>query len=84
MRAAFVKRVVAGGQPAQLRQVPIVVFANKQDMEGAATGQKISEVLDLPLLGKDRCAIFETSAITGQGIPDGMKWLGNAIHQSYS
>ena len=69
---------------AQLRKVPIVVFANKQDMEDAASSQKISEVLDLPLLGKDRCAIFETSAITGQGLDEGMKWLANAINQTYS
>ena len=68
---------------AQLRKVPIVVFANKQDIEGAANSEKISEVLDLPLLGKERCAVFETSAITGQGLEEGMKWLANAINNVY-
>ncbi|EAX99891.1 small GTP-binding protein, putative [Trichomonas vaginalis G3] len=67
---------------AQLRKVPIAVFANKQDIEGAANAERIASILELPLIGKDRCEIFETSALTGQGLDDGMKWLSAAIETS--
>ena len=66
---------------AQLNQVPIVVFANKQDIKNAANAEKISEILDLPKIGQNRCTIFETSALTGQGIEEGMDWLVKAIDE---
>lgn len=67
---------------AQLKKVPIAVFANKQDIEGAANAERIAAVLELPLIGRERCEIFETSALTGQGLNEGMKWLVQAIDKS--
>lgn len=60
---------------AQITQLPIAVFANKQDLEGAINAEQIAEKMELSQIGKDRCCVFETSAMTGRGLKEGMTWL---------
>jgi len=68
----------------QLRETPVLVFANKCDLHGCMTVEKIYEGLDLVSLGKQgrRSAVFRCSATTGFGVEDGMKWLYGQMPQA--
>ncbi|XP_046383751.1 ADP-ribosylation factor-like protein 3 [Ischnura elegans] len=55
--------------------VPLLVYANKQDLLGAAPASEIAEGLGLLSL-KDRAwQIQACSATTGEGVKDGMDWV---------
>lgn len=59
----------------QLRNVPVLVFANKHDLVGARTGQEIAEALDLKQLTGRVWRVVESCGITGEGLNEGMDWL---------
>eukprot|EP01016_Furgasonia_blochmanni_P010752 TRINITY_DN1461_c0_g1_i4.p1 TRINITY_DN1461_c0_g1~~TRINITY_DN1461_c0_g1_i4.p1 ORF type:complete len:158 (+),score=16.43 TRINITY_DN1461_c0_g1_i4:321-794(+) len=63
----------------ELKNVPILVLANKQDLKTAMTEAEISEALGLTSLQNRQWAIFKCSALTGFGLQDGMEWIVNAI-----
>ncbi|CAI8055475.1 ADP-ribosylation factor-like protein 1 [Geodia barretti] len=63
----------------ELRTALLMVFANKQDMEGAMTPSEISSALGLSALKSRTWAIFKTSAIKGEGLEDAMEWLVNSL-----
>lgn len=52
----------------------LMVFANKQDIEGAMTPSEISTALGLSALKNRTWAIFKTSAIKGEGLEEAMEW----------
>lgn len=56
-------------------RVPLLVYANKQDLEGAKSAQEISEALRLGELRNRRWKTVACSAIDGTGIAEGMDWL---------
>ncbi|XP_033751347.1 ADP-ribosylation factor-like protein 1 [Pecten maximus] len=64
----------------ELKNVVIVVFANKQDIEGAMTLKEVSVALGLPSL-KHNHYIFQTSAIKGTGLNEAMEWLSQNLPQ---
>ena len=53
----------------------LVVFANKQDIEGAMTVTEVANALGLPALKNRKYQIFKTSAIKGEGLDEAMEWL---------
>lgn len=55
--------------------MPIVIFANKQDLAGALTPAQVSEGLGLTSIKDRPWAIFQTSAVKGQGLYEGLDWL---------
>lgn len=55
--------------------VPLLVYANKQDLEGAKSAQEISEALRLGELRNRRWKTVACCAIDGTGITEGMDWL---------
>ena len=61
----------------KLAGASLMIFANKQDLAGALTSEEIAEALDL---GGERFAtrhwsIMGCSAVTGQGLLEGMDWV---------
>jgi small GTP-binding protein len=57
---------------------PLLVVANKQDLEGAMSIQEIISVLDLDepeKLGNRSWHIQPTVATTGQGVEEAIKWI---------
>lgn len=52
----------------ELTGTPVVVVANKQDIEGAMKEKEIVEYLELKHISGRLCTIQGTSAITGSGI----------------
>ncbi|KNC48219.1 ADP-ribosylation factor-like protein 1 [Thecamonas trahens ATCC 50062] len=62
-----------------LNGVPLVVFANKQDVDGALTPAEVTEALGLARIRDRQWQIFKTSAIEGVGIDEGLDWLVHAL-----
>ena len=59
----------------ELRDVPLLVFCNKQDMPGALKPEKISEELGLAGGEKGRdWSVRGSSAIKGEGLDEGLDW----------
>jgi ADP-ribosylation factor-like protein 1 len=56
-----------------------MVFANKQDLPGALTAAEISEKLGLATIKSRQWAIFQTSAVKGEGLYEGLDWLTNTL-----
>mmetsp|Transcript_107562 Transcript_107562/g.261123 ORF Transcript_107562/g.261123 Transcript_107562/m.261123 type:complete len:184 (-) Transcript_107562:246-797(-) len=65
----------------QLRDSKLLVFANKQDAAGAMTPAQIADALDLHKLRRD-WYIQAASALTGDGVHEGLDWLVTAMNKS--
>ncbi|KAI8902822.1 ADP-ribosylation factor family-domain-containing protein [Globomyces pollinis-pini] len=63
----------------ELKDAALLVFANKQDMEGAMTVTEVSDYLGLTDLKMRTWTIFKCSAKTGEGLTDGLDWLVNVV-----
>ncbi len=67
-------------QEEKLAGVPLLVFANKQDLPTAAPASEISEGLALTKLRDRAWQIQACSALTGEGVSDGMEWVIKSIN----
>ncbi|KAH8113388.1 ARF SAR [Phellopilus nigrolimitatus] len=66
----------------ELRGVPLLVFANKQDVGGALTPGKVSDELGLAGAEKGRqWSVRGSCATKGEGLEDGLDWLVQAIQK---
>ncbi|KAI6226499.1 ADP-ribosylation factor-like protein 3 [Aphelenchoides fujianensis] len=64
----------------KLKNVPVLVFANKQDLFNAAPASEIADGMQLLSLSRDRIwQIQACSALTGEGIKEGMEWISKNI-----
>ncbi|TDL29295.1 ARF/SAR superfamily [Rickenella mellea] len=66
----------------ELKDVPLLVFCNKQDVGGALKPEEISE--QLGLAGGERgrqWSVRGSCATKGEGLEDGLDWLVNAIQK---
>jgi ADP-ribosylation factor-like protein 3 len=66
-------------QEAQLQKVPLLVFANKQDLPGALEPSEIAEGLNLFSVRDRAWQIEGCSAAQGIGIEHGMNWVVQQI-----
>lgn len=64
-----------------LKKVPILFFANKQDLPSSLTAQECSEMLKLHELKDKSWTIVASNALTGEGIEDGVKWISQHIQK---
>ena len=63
----------------ELKDAILLIFANKQDMEGSLPAAKISEHLGLTTIRNRQWSIQESSATKGQGLFEGFDWLVTCI-----
>mmetsp|Transcript_13051 Transcript_13051/g.24374 ORF Transcript_13051/g.24374 Transcript_13051/m.24374 type:complete len:170 (+) Transcript_13051:35-544(+) len=63
----------------KLAGIPLLVFANKQDLVQAAPADEIAEQLNLNTIRDRKWLIMAASAKTGEGLQDGMEWLVSTI-----
>ena len=63
------------------RDVPIMFFANKMDLDEAMSALEVSEALELDNITDRTWNIQGCSAKTGAGIDDGMKWVSDIVEQ---
>ncbi|KAG2482272.1 hypothetical protein HYH03_018786 [Edaphochlamys debaryana] len=59
----------------QLKRVPLLFLCNKTDLATAATPAEIALALHLPATSSRAFQLQATSALTGQGVREGMQWL---------
>lgn len=61
----------------KLAGATLLVFANKQDLPGALNSEEIAEALELgsDVFAKRHWAIHPCSAVTGEGLVEGIDWL---------
>ncbi|EPS69351.1 hypothetical protein M569_05414 [Genlisea aurea] len=65
-----------------LQGAPLLILANKQDLEDAVSVDKISRYLDLKKLDERVYAFQAVSAIDGRGIKESVNWIVNAMERS--
>ena len=58
-----------------LKDAPLLIMANKQDLTGAISPNDITEKLGLQSLKDRQWLVQGTSASTGQGIREGLDWM---------
>ncbi len=58
-----------------LQKVPLLVYANKQDLQFALDAEEILENLNLKDITDRTWNIQACSAITKEGLKEGMEWL---------
>ncbi|CAD5217541.1 unnamed protein product [Bursaphelenchus okinawaensis] len=64
----------------KLKNVPVLIYANKQDLITAASASEIAEGMQLLNMSRDRIwQIQSCSALTGEGVKDGMEWISKNI-----
>ena len=68
----------------EVRGVPLLVFANKQDIRGARPAAQLSEDLDLVSIKEQEWHIQACSAKTGAGLTEGLDWLAGKIRARQS
>jgi len=62
-----------------LRGVPVLVLANKQDLPTASEPQEVSELMNLTTIRDHEWHLQPCSAITGEGLPQGLDWLTDKL-----
>ena len=72
-------------QTAELADIPLLVYANKQDAPGACTARDLQERLGLRVEGSGSSqpiSVCAVSALSGAGINDSVQWLVEALKSS--
>jgi ADP-ribosylation factor-like protein 2 len=59
----------------KLAGATLLIFCNKQDVDGALKDQEIREFLELDRITTRHWGIIPCSAMTGYGLYDGIEWL---------
>ena len=63
----------------ELKKVPLLVYANKQDIEMACSAEDVMSALELNEIKERTWNIQACSAMTKEGLSDGMEWLIKTI-----
>ncbi|ODV90079.1 hypothetical protein CANCADRAFT_1812 [Tortispora caseinolytica NRRL Y-17796] len=63
----------------ELRDAALLVFANKQDQPNAMSGPQVSEALDLASISDRSWNVIACSAISGDGLNEGLDWLVDVV-----
>lgn len=58
----------------KLAGVTLLIFANKQDIQGSLTEDEICKILDLDAIENRHYKIVPCSAMTGEGLIEGISW----------
>jgi signal recognition particle receptor subunit beta len=66
-------------QHESMKYVPLIILANKQDVDNALTGEQIAEKLNLLNWSDGSYYIIPCCGITGDGITDGFTTLAQMI-----
>ncbi|KAH0792231.1 ADP-ribosylation factor-like protein 1 [Histomonas meleagridis] len=65
----------------ELKGVPFVIIANKQDLDSAMKPEEISDKLALSTIKDRPWTIVPTSALKGEGINSAFEWLSEQIEE---
>jgi len=60
--------------------IPVLVFANKQDLPAAMSMAELGAVFETKLFGEHPWKLIPCTATTGVGLNEGLKWLAETIN----
>jgi small GTP-binding protein len=63
----------------ELRDVPLVIMANKQDLDGTMDAKEVHQRLGLSAIKDRKWNIFATSGIQGAGVAETFNWLSEQL-----
>ena len=63
----------------ELKDCTVLVMANKQDLNTALSPNEITQKLELQGLKGRKWLVQGTSAVTGQGLKEGLDWMANEL-----
>ena len=63
----------------KLQNVPILVLANKQDLQNSMKASEVSELIGLVNLKDRTWQIQPCSAIDGTGLQEAMDWISKSV-----
>ncbi|TMW59754.1 hypothetical protein Poli38472_004823 [Pythium oligandrum] len=66
-------------QHEELRDAKLLVYANKQDQPGCVSAQELQHKLNLTAVTRNPTHVQKATAITGEGVYEGLAWLSKAI-----
>ncbi|GLC39908.1 hypothetical protein PLESTB_000673500 [Pleodorina starrii] len=67
----------------ELSGAPLLIMANKQDLEGAASSQDVGQAFGIERVEGRQFKVLPVSAYTGQGLKEGVEWLVETIRRSH-
>lgn len=66
----------------QLKDVPVLIFANKSDLSPTVSASQLVSVLDLTHLKNTQWYVQLSSAIKELGLYEGLEWLSNTLEKN--
>ena len=63
----------------ELKDAALLIFANKQDINGAVSPSELTKILEMEKIRNRKWLVQGSSAISGQGLKEGLDWLANAL-----
>lgn len=66
----------------ELKKSFLLVFANKQDIDTAATEAEVADMLGVSAITNRTWKITKSSAKTGEGLSEGMDWLVDQLRNA--
>ena len=63
-----------------MRDVPVLIYANKMDLPNALTVPQLSERLGLPTLRDRKWQVQASNAQRGDGLYEGMDWMAKNVN----
>ncbi len=66
-------------QEEELKGVPVLILANKQDLPGAMNEQEIYSGLGLSNIKNRQWSLYKISAMQGTGLEEAFEWLTGVL-----
>ena len=68
----------------QLRGVPLLVLANKQDLAECMGVREVKPIFadNADRIGRRECMVLPTSGLTGDGVQEGIEWLVDCVKRN--
>ena len=63
----------------ELKDAALLVFANKQDLNGAVSPNALTDILEMGKINNRRWLVQGSSALNGQGLKEGLDWLATVL-----
>ncbi len=67
-------------QEPNLSGLPLLIFANKQDLNLSLSAEEIMDSLNLNEIKDRKWTIVACSALTKSGLSDGLSWVADSIN----
>ena len=64
-----------------MRGMPVLVVANKQDLPGAMDAAELTQRLGMESLGQRAWHVQAACAVTGEGVREGLGWMAQALEK---